>query len=100
MREDISSDNQKKHEEVKRKSIDDISNENSIISIHIQEEKCKIDNNFILYYLPHFQPMEIMLLLMKILSTHLIHKYKHKRNVSTIIKYLYSYWIIYWYAHV
>ena len=43
MREDISSDNQETHEEVKRKSI---STENSITSTHIQEEICKIDNNY------------------------------------------------------
>ena len=43
-REDISSDNQETHEEVKRKSIDDISAENIITSPDIQEEKCKINN--------------------------------------------------------
>ena len=49
MREDISSDNLETHE-VKRKSIDDISTENSITSTHIQEEKCKIDNNYHSFY--------------------------------------------------
>ena len=44
MREDISSDNEETHEEVKRKSVDDVSNENSITSPDIQEEKCKINN--------------------------------------------------------
>ena len=46
VREDISSDNQETHEEVKHKSINDISTENCITSTHIQEEKCKIDNNY------------------------------------------------------
>ena len=43
-REDISSDNQETHEEVKHKNIDHISTENIITSPDIQEEKCKINN--------------------------------------------------------
>ena len=42
-REDISSDSQETHEEVKRKNIDDISSENSIPTCDIQE-KCNINN--------------------------------------------------------
>ena len=43
VREDISSDNQEIHEEMKHKSIDDISTENIITSPDIQEEECKIN---------------------------------------------------------
>ena len=41
---------------MKCKNIDDISTENSITSPDIQEEKCKINNNFILinYYFVSF----------------------------------------------
>ena len=46
VREDISSDNQETHENVKRKNIDDISTENSITSHDIQEEKCEMNNNY------------------------------------------------------
>ena len=44
--DNISSDNQETHEEVKHKSVDDISTctENIIHSNDIQEEKCKINN--------------------------------------------------------
>ena len=45
MREHILSDNEKTHEEVKRKSIDDVRNENYITSPDIQEEKCKNNNS-------------------------------------------------------
>ena len=44
VREDISSDNEEIHEEVKHKSIDGISAENIITSPDVQEEKCKINN--------------------------------------------------------
>ena len=95
MREDISSDNQETHEEVKCESINDISTENIITSPDIQEEKCKINNyhNFFnKYYLSHFQHLKmILLLLIILLLTHLIHK--NKRNVSITIMYLYLYWI-------
>ena len=49
MREDISSDNQETHEEVKRKDIDDISTENIITSPDIQGENCKF-NDYILNF--------------------------------------------------
>ena len=93
MREDISSDNQETHEEVKRKDIDDISTENIITSPDIQEENCKF-NDYILNfnYLSYFQLMKIMLkqlLPMMILSTHLIHGYKNKKIVRFIIMYLF-----------
>ena len=44
VREDISSDNEETHEEVKRKNIDDITTENIITSPRIQEEKCKFND--------------------------------------------------------
>ena len=52
VREDISSDNQETHEEVKHKIINDniISTENIITSPDIPEEKCKI-NNYIINFI-------------------------------------------------
>ena len=50
VREDISSDNQETHEEVKQKRVDGVSTENIITSPDIQEEKCKINTLSIILF--------------------------------------------------